>query len=113
MGAVDRPAAAQKTLLGTQNQIEWAERIRVHVSAEFDRVSSAVASVAQRQTGQDSLDSIAVVAILEEKRAEVLSRQEAGYFIQHWQELNDQVRVLIAGDARYQVIKANRDARRS
>lgn len=98
-------------LVGTENQVAWAEEIRVRVSAEFDRVAKAFASVAARQTGQDHLDSVAVIAILEEKRAEVLSKDSAGYFIHDWQDLSDQVRRLIAKDSRYQAIKADKAAR--
>lgn len=85
----------------------------MRVNAEFDRVAEAFASVAARQTGQDKLDSAAVIAILEEKRAEVMSKDSAGYFIQAWQELSDQVRKLIAKDSRFQAIKAAKAARNS
>jgi hypothetical protein len=48
------------------------------------------------------------IAILEEKRAEVMANDRAGYFIRDWQELGDQVRRMIGQDARYQAIKAAR-----
>ena len=51
-----------------------------------------------------------VIEILEDKRAEVLARDEAGYFIVEWQELGDQVRRLIIQDPRYQAIKAQSTA---
>jgi hypothetical protein len=57
-------------------------------------------------------DTEAVIAILEDKRAEVMSREQAGYFIHDWQEISDQVRQMIFHDARYQAITANRVARR-
>ena len=47
-----------------------------------------------------------MIAILEEKRAEVMSKPDAGYFINGWQELHDQVRKMMINDARYQAIKA-------
>jgi len=49
-----------------------------------------------------------MIAILNEKRAGVMARDEAGYFIQEWQELRDQVRQMIAKDSRYQEIKAQK-----
>jgi hypothetical protein len=52
-----------------------------------------------------------VIAILEEKRAETMANNQAGYFIRNWQELTDQVRQLIAADVRYQAIRANRKSR--
>lgn len=52
-----------------------------------------------------------MIGILEDKRAEVMSRQEAGYFIQDWQEIGDQVRKLIFSDVRYQAIKRTRARR--
>ena len=76
--------------------------------AEFDRVANALESAAARQTGRKQMDTRAVIAILEEKRAGVMARDEAGYFIQEWQELRDQVRQMIAKDVRYQAIKAQK-----
>jgi hypothetical protein len=99
-------------MTGTPNQIEWAEQIRTRVSAEFDRVANALSSTASKQTGQKQVDTHAALAILEEKRSEVMARQEAGYFIQEWQELRDQVRQMIAQDSRFEAIKANRLSRR-
>lgn len=98
--------AVTSGLTGTVNQIEWAERIRVQVNEEFDRVSRALESAALRQSGQDRLDTYAMMAILEDKRAEVIANQRAGYFIHDWQELRDQVRKMIMSDARYKAIKA-------
>ena len=57
-------------------------------------------------------DTQAVIAILEDKRAEVMSREQAGYFIHDWQEISDQVRHMIARDPRFQAIKVARAARR-
>lgn len=99
-------------MTGTDSQIEWADRIKPRVSAEFDRVAAAFLARAGKQTGQDRLDTQAILAILEEKRGEVLAHDSAGYFIKGWQELNDQVRKMIACDARYQAIKTGRDARK-
>jgi hypothetical protein len=78
------------------------------VSDEFDRVATALQSVAHRQDARKRIDTEAVIAILEEKRVEVLSRDQAGYFIRDWQEISGQVRQLIAQDSRYQAIKAEK-----
>jgi hypothetical protein len=98
--------------LGTQSQIEWAERIKPLVSAEFDRVAEALEAVARRQPITDRLATQAVIAILEEKRLEVLRRNEAGYFIKNWQELTDQVQRLIRDDSRFAAIRLGKAARR-
>ena len=103
-GAV--PAAA-KPLTGTVSQIAWAEQIKEQVNAEFDRVCRALESAAGSQQKQHRADTRAMLAILEEKRAEVMARDEAGYFIHEWQELRDQVRLMIAHDPRYKAIKAS------
>ena len=94
------------SLIGTVNQIEWAERIRTQVNAEFDRVASALEAAARRQSEPDRSDTRAMIAILEDKRAQVMANPKAGYFIHDWQELRDQVRQLIKGDPRYKAIKA-------
>src|SRR5258706_15683690 len=97
-------------MTGTPSQIEWAEQIKPRVAAEFDRVAAAFRTVAEHQREQDRpeqgrIDTQAVLAILEEKRAEVMAREQAGYFIRDWQELKDQVQQMIAGDERYQAIR--------
>lgn len=97
-------------MTGTANQIEWAEQIKARVGVEFDRVANALDSAAGKQTGRKRTDTRAVIAILKDKRAAVMARDEAGYFILEWQELRDQVRQLIIQDSRYQAIKANRAA---
>ncbi len=68
--------------------------------------------IADRQKGHQRTDTEAIIAILEDKRAEVMRREQAGYFIHDWQEISDQVRQMIFQDARYQAIKSNRPARR-
>ena len=95
-------------MTGTASQIEWAEQIKPRVSAEFDRVSKALTAAASNQGELVRTDTEAVIAILEEKRAEVMAKDQAGYFIREWQELRDQVRRMIAQDPRYQAIQANK-----
>jgi hypothetical protein len=98
-------------MTGTPNQIEWAEQIKMNVTAEFDRVALALHTVALRQTGLDRLDTDAAMVILEEKRAEVMARDEARYFIRDWQDLSDQVRRMIALDPRNKAMQAARAVR--
>jgi len=94
-------------MTGTVNQVEWAKQIRTRVSAEFDRVESALEEAATRQSDRDRMDTQAIITILQDKRTEVMAHQEAGYFIHDWQELRDQVRKMIKKDERYQAIKAH------
>ena len=100
-------------MTGTVNQIEWAVQIKERVRAEFDRVAKALQSVAGEQAEPDRVDTQAIIAILEEKRAEVMARTQAGYFIHDWQELSDQVRRMIVRDPRYLAIKSSKTTRRS
>ena len=112
-GAVPVPLGiiSAALLTGTAAQVEWAERIKRRVSAEFDRVAASFRLVAERQSGEKRADTEAIIAIVEDKRNEVLERQQAGYFIHDWQDISDQVRQMIFHDARYQAIKSNRLAR--
>ena len=106
-GAAQRPGPAVTPLSGTANQVEWALRIKRQVNEEFDRVAAAFGVVAHRQTGGRRRETETIIAILEEKRSEVMSRDDAGYFIRGWQEIGDQVRQLIFQDSRYQAIETN------
>jgi hypothetical protein len=100
-------------MTGSESQIEWAERIKTSIRGEFDRVARALRMAADRQQGQDHLDTLAIIAILEDKRAEVLSNEQAGYFVRVWQELSDQVRQMLAQDSRCQAIQIERRARKA
>jgi predicted ABC-class ATPase len=106
-------AGVSPRLTGTASQIEWAEQIRPRVAQEFDRVATAFQEVARQQTPQDRAETGTVLAILEEKRAETMANDRAGYFIRDWQELDGRVRQLIAKDARYQAILSDRAARKN
>ena len=101
------------SVTGTRSQIEWAEQIKPRVAAEFDRVASAFRQAAAAQNEQARSHTEAILAILEEKKAEVLLNDSAGYFIRDWQELNDQVRQMIFRDPRHQSIRAARAERQS
>jgi len=100
------------SMTGTASQVEWARRIKRKVNQEFDRVARSFRSVAAKQNNADRADTEAIIAILEAKRAEVMSKEQAGYFIHDWQDLGDQVRQMIFQDAGYQIIKFRKAARR-
>lgn len=107
-GRVGSPPAS---LYGTADQVESAERIRARVRAEFDRVAASFLSIAKRQNGERRADTEAVIAIVEEKRNEVLAREQAGYFIHEWQDISVQVRLLVFQDQRYEAIRSKRSSR--
>lgn len=111
-GAPSEPLVLSATMMkGTANQVEWAERIKLRVNADFDRVPASFRSIATKQSGDKRGRTEAVIGILEDRRSEVMSRQEAGYFLHDWQEITDQVRQMIFQDDRYQAIKSNEAAR--
>jgi hypothetical protein len=103
-----RKLEVESQLSGTASQVEWAERIKRRVKDDFDRVAASFRSIADGQDDDKRTDTEAIIAILEDKRAEVMSREQAGYSIHDWQETTDQVRQMMFHDARYQAIKANR-----
>ena len=103
------PVVSLASMTGTASQLEWARRIKRQVNDEFDRVAALLRSVARKQSEAKRAETEAVIGILEDKRAEVMSKQQAGYFIHDWQEIGDQVRQMIFRDARYQAIKSNKE----
>lgn len=96
-------------MTGTSSQIEWAEQIKRRVNDEFDRVAAAFADVALRQSESAGADTRAIIAILQDKRREVMQNNDAGYFIHDWQELAGRVRQIISRDPAYQAIHARRE----
>jgi hypothetical protein len=117
-GATAIPAS-KAPLTGTVNQVEWAERIKREVQAEFDRVVAAFRAIADKQDGENRASTESVIARLEDKRAEVMKNDWTGYFIHDGQEIGererslpgDQVRHLILRDPRYVAIKPMRAVR--
>ena len=110
---LDVPSIAAKTILaGTPNQIELAEQIKDRVHKEFDRVGMVLKSVAAKQMSGEQIDTLELVAILEEKRHDVMENVRAGYFIHDWQELRDQVREMIVKDPRHGEIMSRQAARK-
>ncbi len=108
-GAVPAPVLPHPLrMAGTPSQLEWAERLKRSANLEFDRVAASFRSIAQKQQDGRREDTEAIIAILEEKRAEVMSREQAGSFIRDWQEIDDQVRKMVGNDPRYRQIKAQR-----
>jgi len=104
--------APKLKLVGTPNQIEWAEQIKDRVNKEFDRVGVVMKSAAAKQVDGDQTDTLQLVMIMEEKRGEVMANDSAGYFIRDWQELTDQVRQMIVKDPRYAKIMSNQAPRK-
>src|SRR2546423_1675775 len=80
---------AQHRMIGTLNQIAWAVQIKAHVNAEFDRVRRVLEYAMTKQSPRDSIDIQAIIRILEDKRAEVMENEQAGYFIHDWQEMGN------------------------
>ena len=105
------PLLFSTALTGTAMQIEWAETIRTRVTTEFERVRQAFSQVAASQAQPELGDTVTILAILEEKRVEVLGQERAGYFIHDWAEAGDQVRRMIGQDSRFLTIVAARRAR--
>jgi hypothetical protein len=102
---------SRASMTDTASQMAWAKRIKRQVNAEFDRVAALFRSVASVQSEPKRAETEAVIDILEDKRTEVMSRQQAGYFIQNWQEIGDQVRQMLFRDARYQAVKSAREGK--
>ena len=103
--------ASKSSMTGTPNQIEWAEKIKPRVGAEFDRVASALMAVSLKQLEPNRAGTLSAIAILDEKRAEVMANNKAGYFIKEWQELDGKVRLMITQDPRYLALKDKQSAK--
>lgn len=100
-------------MIDTESQIEWAERIKMNVQAEFERVANALRGQAAKQREQDRTDTDTILAILEARRVEILGNKDLGYFIRSWQEISDQVRQLITRDPGFIAIQSSRSTRAS
>ena len=98
-------------MIGTPNQIAWAVQIQSKVDAEFDRVRMVLENAMTNQSPMDRADIESIIHILEEKRAEVMGNERAGYFIHDWQELGNQVSRMIVTDPRYEAIKVSQAAK--
>lgn len=98
-------------MIGTPLQIAWAIQIKSQVEAEFDRVRKVLEYAAAKRSPENLADIQAIIRILEDKRAEVLENEQAGYFIHDWQEPRDLVSRMVVLDPRYEAIKASQAAR--
>ena len=98
-------------MIGTPNQIAWAVQIQSKVDAVFDRVRMVLENAMANQSPVDRADIESIILILEEKRAEVMGNERAGYFIHDWQELGNQVSRMVVTDPRYQAVKVSQTAR--
>jgi hypothetical protein len=107
--AADGPE--KNNMIGKTNQLKRAEQIKARINTEFDRIAKALTSSAAKQTGQDQADTEAVIVILEDKRTEIMEKDQASYFINNWRELNDEVREKIVQDQRYRDIDTQRARR--
>jgi hypothetical protein len=96
------------SLVGTENQIAWAEQIRANVDAEFNRVAAALESVVTHQTGSNQVRTRLAITILEGHHGAVMARNDAGYFIKEWQEIRDQVRKMVTADTRHKTLTLNK-----
>ena len=99
-----QPQTPESGLTGTVNQIAWAVQIKKQVDAEFDRVCCALESARLKQPANETRKVDTMISILEDKRAEVMAHEEAGYFIHDWQELRNQVSRMIVADPRYKAL---------
>jgi hypothetical protein len=81
MGSRWRFAASKLAyvLTGIVNQIAWGRQIRDQINAEFDCVRTVLESAARNRAADNRQDIEAIMVILEDKRAEVMARGEAGY----------------------------------
>ncbi len=100
-------------MIGTAHQIERAEEIKMRVNGEFNRVAECLRAVSTRQTEPARSETHVALRILEQKRDEVMANNRAGYFVQQWGEMTDQVRRMIAQDPRHQALREARATRRS
>ena len=94
-------------------QVEVAERIKVRAGADFDRFTAAFEVLSNTQNEPERGETLAIVAIVKELRAQVMANDDAGFFIRGWQDLGDQVRTMVLKDPRVKAIQAQRALRES
>jgi hypothetical protein len=99
-------------MIGKVNQVKQAEQVKARINTEFDRIARALVSAAAKQAGQDRTDTETVLVILEDKRIEVMEKDQASYFLNNWRELSEEVREKIVQDSRYQDLNTQRARRR-
>jgi hypothetical protein len=60
-------------LSGSAGQVEWADRIKLQVNAEFDRDAASFRSFASKQNNGKRAETESIIAILEDKRSVIRS----------------------------------------
>jgi hypothetical protein len=85
-------------LTGHTSQVTWANQIRTQIHLSFDRVATSV-------------ETTALLAVVEEHRAKVTGVQDAQYYLDNWQDPVDRVQRLIHNDERWKNIVESRAAR--
>lgn len=77
-----QPGIIESARAGTISQIDWAVQIKRQVGAEFDRVRGELEAIARKRPFrpvQRRSQINVLIAIVEDRRAEVMRRTEAGY----------------------------------
>ncbi len=77
---------SERRMIGKLDQIAWALQIKSHVEAEFERLRAVLEHAIREQSPKGLRDIEAIIRILEDKRAEVLENEQAGYFTHNWQD---------------------------
>jgi hypothetical protein len=101
-----------RMLRGEADQVSWAREIRRRVDAEFDRVRRSMEAGSNKFRALDRTETAALLVLLEEHRASVLSADQAEYFIAEWQNPADRLQRVFNGDERWRAINDARAARR-
>lgn len=92
------------------NHEDLDDPIKRQLDREFDRVTASLRSIAARQQRHRHADTVAIIALLEEKRAEVMREQPLRWGIHDRRSFGDQIREWVLADARYQAITAYKPA---
>ncbi len=90
----------------------WVRQLRIRINSEFDDVAAALQLVASRQQSKRRLETEAIVAILEDKRLEVMAMADKPELLYEWHHVGDQVRRLLFEDPRYKKIRLSRGTSR-
>jgi uncharacterized protein YheU (UPF0270 family) len=97
---MEEASVAEECEGGVPSSVDWW--------SPCDPVAKALQALAGMSAAQDRTDTQAVIVVLEEKRTEVRTKDQAGYLIRVWRELRNQVRKMMGQDSRYPAIKAKR-----
>lgn len=95
-------AAPAIPMTGTVDQVECAERINWQVSDRFDHATASFLPIADQQDHAERADTIAIIAILEDRCAEVTIREQPGEQVR--QMIIHDLRLFAPDAVRYQAI---------